>query len=180
MPWRSRSNEIRPHQRIAPAEDVPTAEIIGPSYTFLLLDASVLLGRDRSQRAEQAVVFALEADGEIQSGRGEPLEFSRNPRNSCVKLLKAAIQPLPKFPRRMLLLNLPKSRGVHTTPRGEFVRPVSVLQMALVLSARTVNPDKSIPGSRHVIVLLRVLVGVGKGRGRVKTTRPNGSRELLR
>src|SRR6266571_7381894 len=41
--------------------------------------------------------------------------------NLPVKPLKAAILPLPKLPTRMELLYSPKSRGVHTTPQGEFI-----------------------------------------------------------
>jgi len=98
MPWRSRSNEIRPQQRIAPAEDVAHRGDKRPNSTFVLRDASVLLGRDRRQRAEQAVGFALEAGGETQTARGEPLEFSRKSEKLVCKTVEGAMQPLPKFP----------------------------------------------------------------------------------
>src|ERR1700722_14896293 len=48
--------------------------------------------------------------------------FLTKPRNSCVKPLKAAIQPLRKLPTRIALLNSPKSRVVHTTPHGAFIQ----------------------------------------------------------
>src|SRR5438105_15351838 len=41
--------------------------------------------------------------------------------NLPVKPLNAAILPLPKLPTRMELLYSPKSRGVQTTPQGEFI-----------------------------------------------------------
>src|SRR6266566_8526161 len=47
--------------------------------------------------------------------------FLRKSMNLPVKPLNAAILPLPKLPTRMELLYSPKSRGVHTTPQGEFI-----------------------------------------------------------
>src|SRR5580692_12535459 len=54
-------------------------------------------------------IFRIESSG-----------FFTNPMNLYVNPLNAAIHPLLKFPTRIVLLNSPKSRGVHTTPHGEF------------------------------------------------------------
>src|SRR5437879_9048230 len=51
--------------------------------------------------------------------RMESSGFLTKPMNLWVKPLKAAIQPLPKLPTRMALLNSPKSRVVQTMPQGE-------------------------------------------------------------
>src|SRR6266851_2705472 len=62
--------------------------------------------------------------------------FIRNPSNLYVKPLNAAIQPLPKLPTRIALLNSPKSRVVHTNPQGALNQsPFSRWPMCLPLGA---------------------------------------------
>ena len=76
-----------------------------------------------------------------------------------VKPLKAAIQPLPKLPTRMVLLNSRKSRGVHTTPQVG-VHPGSVLQPAFEFSGRAIDVDIAVSVAGHVVVAWPVLLDI--------------------
>lgn len=191
MLWRWRWNGISLRKRIVPAEDVGTYRGDNrTNYTFVELKG-----------AEKPVCFAIEAGGEIQgSCRPGVAVIAKCERPQAVDEHERAgriLQEFKEFMRESVERGDPAAaevsdqdavaefaevaRGPDHAPRR--IHPVSVLQRALVGPARAVNLDKSIPGSRCVIVPLRVLFGVGHEKAAadvLDVKRSKATRDLIR
>src|SRR6266566_2421002 len=86
--------------------------------------------------------------------------FFSNAMNLPVKPLNAAIFPLPKLPTRMELPYSPKSRGVHTTPQGEFIQgPCWRFPISRPEGVKIKNETEAI--ARDIILSCAILLGIG-------------------
>src|ERR1700730_15115055 len=149
----------------------------------MLLDVSVLFGGDRSQRAEQAMRFAIGTGREEQRGgwtsRGVVSEGQRpqsiDDQNRTVRIVQEADELASEAVvcRDLAAAEIAHEYGIaeeteiarrpNDSPRC--AQPLAVLEMAEVPASRLVQFDEAKAIASDIIVLSTVLHGVGDEEG---------------